>query len=236
MILSALRSFFSAFPFLIGILPSTILIFLCFVLIGIILGLILAIIKFKKNKVINFIITIFVSFERGTPLLTQLFLVYFGFPAILQLIGLNAWTWNPVIFVIIAYGLNMGAFLSETFRGAYLSIEKGQIEAAESIGMNQAKILTRVILPQGFSVALPNMANLIIDGLKASSLAFSIGVVDIMGKGTQIASTNYGVGQLGTFICVATIYWIICFILEKIFYFAEKQFCKNVKILGNSAI
>jgi len=232
----ALEAFVSGIPKLLGVLPSTCLLFIGIVIIGIILGLLLAVIRLGKNKILKALAAVFISFERGTPLLIQIMVVYFGLRAIfINGFGITtASRWNAAYFALIAYGLNLACFLSETFRGAYLSIDKGQIEAAESISMSKFLIFRRVILPQGARIALPSMGNLLLDDFKAISLAFSIGVIEIMGRGQGLASVSRGVGAVGTYAAVALVFWVVCFILDKLFIFIEWYLSKDIRVIGAS--
>jgi len=216
-------------PLLMTVLPMTLFILTIAVLIGTIIGIALTLIKMRQNRILNAIARVYISFMRGTPLLIQLFLAYFGLPSFLKIFGISTSTWQNEVFAIIAFSLNLGAFLSEVFRSAYISVDKGQIEAAYSIGMNGFQTTRRIILPQALRVAIPNMGNVIVDMLKNTSLAFSIGVVDVMGKGTQLASATFGVGQLGIFLGVALIYIIVCTCMQKGFNLLEKTLSKDLK-------
>lgn len=222
-----------AIPLLITVLPMTMLILVTAVSFGIIIGLLLTYVRLINKRIPNAIATVYISFMRGTPLLIQLFLAYFGLPALLEAFGISTASWQNEMFAIIAFSLNLGAFLSEIFRSAYISVDRGQIEAAYSIGMNSTEVASRIIFPQALRVAIPNMGNIIIDLLKNTSLAFSIGVVDVMGKGTQLASAAHGVGQLGIFLGVAIIYICVCIGLQKAFDTLEKALSKDLRPVEN---
>ncbi|MGE4354110.1 MAG: amino acid ABC transporter permease [Oscillospiraceae bacterium] len=234
--MKSIEAFFVSLPKLLTVLPATILLFIAIVCMGILLGLLLAFVRIGKKKILKAIVAVFISFERGTPLLIQIMIVYFGLRAILvNGFGITgAVRWNAAYFAFIAYGLNLSAFLSETFRGAYLSIERGQIEAAESIGMTKFQVFRRVILPQGARIALPNMGNLLLDDFKAISLAFSIGVIEIMGRGTGLANAARGVGAIGIYSAVALVYWVICFLMDKLFVGLERHLSKDLRVMGAS--
>ena len=222
-------------PLLITVLPMTIMILVIAFFFGALIGIALTLIRLGDRRFLKKAAAVYISFMRGTPLLIQLFLAYFGIPAILEIAGINTATWQNEVFAIIAFSLNLGAFLSEVFRSAYISVDKGQIEAAYSIGMNGMQAFRRIIFPQALRVAIPNMGNIIVDMLKNTSLAFSIGVVDVMGKGTQLASAAFGVGQLGIFIGVAVIYIIVCTILQKGFDLLERALSKDLRPGSNTA-
>ena len=136
------------------------------------------------------------------------------------------WTLNvnnvPVIvFVYIAFILNMSAYMSETFRAAIMSVEKGQMEAAISIGMSKWQAMRRIILPQAFVVALPNFGNSFISLLKDTSLAFVVSVVELMGKAKIVGAA--GLHFFEVYIVVALIYWGVCIVVEKLLAVLEKK-------------
>ncbi len=230
----SIKAFFASIPKLLTILPPTLLLFLAIVAMGILLGLALAAVRIKGHRIANILASMFVSFERSTPLLIQILIVYFGLRTILiSGMGIaDAVHWNAMYFAFIAYGLNLGAFLSETFRSAFLSIDRGQIEAAQSIGMTGFQVLRRVILPQGARIALPSMANMLLDGFKSISLAFSIGVVELMGRGMGIANAARGVGSIGIYGAVALLFWATCFVMDKILVGIERRLSKDIRVMG----
>ena len=171
--------------------------------------------KLNKNIVINSIANGYVAFIRGTPPLLQLFLVFYGLPQVLGSIGIDINDWDKVVFAIITFSLNSGAFLSEIMRSSYLAVDIGQKEAALSVGMTNIQMLRRIIIPQAFDVAIPNLGNLVISLLKETSYVFTIGIIDIMGRAKLIGSNGYGVRQLESYIGLALIYWFMCIIIEK---------------------
>jgi L-cystine transport system permease protein len=148
-----------------------------------------------------------------------LFLIYYGLPAILQVVGVDITRMNPMNFVIITYALSSGATFSEIIRGSVANVEKGQEEAAYSIGMNKRQTFYRIILPQALLIAFPNFGNSVIGFLKDTSLAFTIGVMDMLGRGdTLIAATAHA---LEVYISLSIIYYIIAILLEKGFKKSE---------------
>lgn len=229
-----IRIIIASIPKLLTVVPISLAILAVSVAIGSVIGLGLTLVRLGNHPFPKLLASIYISFMRGTPLLIQLFLAFFGIPAVLKQFGVTTSGWQNEIFAVIAFSLNLGAFLSEIFRSAYLSVDRGQIEAAHSIGMNDQQTLVRVIFPQALLVALPNMSNMIIDLLKNTSLAFSIGVVDIMGKGSQLAAAAFGVGQLGIFLSVALLYIIICTIMEKGFHLLERSLSKGLNPISEA--
>lgn len=112
-------------------------------------------------------------------------------------------------------------------RSSYLSVPKGQKEAALTSGLTEVQAFKRIILPQAFVVSIPNLGNSFISLLKEGSLAYTIGLIDLMGKGNMIISMNFGGYAIETYIAQAIIYWVLTFILEQLFKLAEKRFSKG---------
>lgn len=190
------------------------------ILFGVIIGIGAAIPKLFNIPILKQIVTVYISFIRGTPIIIQLFLVYYGLPALLSLIYIDITRMDAFFFVIITYSISNGAIFSEIFRGAINAVEYGQTEAAYSIGMTPFHNFTRIIFPQAIRVAFPNIANTVIGSLKDTSLAFTIGIMDMMGRGeTLIASTAHA---LEVYIALSVIYYVIVLILEKGFRVFEK--------------
>ncbi|EDK34079.1 Hypothetical protein CKL_2067 [Clostridium kluyveri DSM 555] len=203
----------SKMPIILNALPITLEILFFSVVIALVVGMILTYAKVGKNKVVRCIASIYISFMRGTPMIVQLLLAFIGIPLILDSFGISTANWNNIIYAIIAFSLNEAAFFAEIFRSAYLDIDKGQIEAGQSIGMTKFQTFRRIIFVQVAAKALPNTTNMIIELMKNTSLGIAIGVTDLMGMAKQISYNNYGVGQTETFIVAAFIYWIMGLIL-----------------------
>lgn len=197
------------FPALLKALPTTFGLLFISVIIAIVLGFFLTWAKIGKNKLLQIIASTFISFMRGTPMMIQILLIFILIPLLAYEHGLDVSFLNPQIYAIIAFSLNEAAFFSEIFRSAYIALDHGQIEAAQSLGMSGFQILYRVILPQGAASALPNLSNMTLELMKNTSIASVIGVYDILGKASQLAKNNYGVGQLELYLEVAFMFWII---------------------------
>jgi len=195
-------------------LPITLTIMVLSLLFGLILGLVTAIIRIRKRPISYAIATFYLSIMRCTPALVQLFLIFFGLPYLLMLMNININGWNKITFVVIAFSLHMAANLSEVIRSAYLSVGNNQLEAAYSVGMSYFQAIRRIILPQAFAIALPNLGNDCIMLLKDTSLAFTIGIVDIMGEVRIIVGNNYGINEFQVYMVISLIYWAITIAIE----------------------
>lgn len=201
--------------------PLTLLIVAVACLIGFFLGAIVAIIRVEKVPIANQIVIVFVSFLRGTPILVQLFVVFYGLPVLLETVGLSIEGWSKLTYVFIAYGLNCSAFFSEIIRGAILAIPKGQIEAARSIGLSQWRCYSRIVLPQAFRIAIPNFGVALVGLLQDTSLAFSLGIVEVMGKVRSIAALTYRNTEV--YLIAAIIFIVASYLLKGIFQWIDQR-------------
>ncbi|MFS0903764.1 amino acid ABC transporter permease [Priestia aryabhattai] len=208
-------------------LPLTLFMLGLSLLFSLLLGFVIALIRIQKKPVLSKMATIYLSFMRCTPLLVQLFLVYFGLPQLLLLVHIDINSWSRITFLVIAFSLHTAAPLSEVIRSAYFSIDKGQFEAAYSIGMNYFQTLRRIILPQAFVAALPNLGNATISLLKDTALAFTIGIIDIMGQVRLILGNNYGIGMFEIYVTISLVYWSMCIVIEITVSYLEKHLKKG---------
>ena len=201
-------------------LPITLLMTVVSAIIGLGLGFLIAVVKIRNTPVLTQICSVFVSFMRGTPQLVQLFLSFYGFPILVEWLSqqmgvtANVNAIPALVYVFIAFGLNEAAYTSETFRAALLSVNKNEIEAARSIGLTNVQTMMRIILPSALIVALPNLVNSFISLLKATSLAFTVTIIDIMGQTRIIAGANLRFFE--AYIAVALVYWVMCLLIEQV--------------------
>ncbi|WP_010306536.1 amino acid ABC transporter permease [Kurthia senegalensis] len=211
--------------------PVSLTIALIAFVVGLIIALACALIRIYNVPVLKQLVVLFVSFVRGTPLLVQIFLSYYGIPIVIRALnesyGLN-WdiSFIPAIyFIYVAFSINSGAYLSETIRAAILSVDKGQFEACYSVGMTTSQALRRVIFPQALRVGLPNLCNHFIILLKDTSLAFAASVPEILGEAKMIAGRTSQFFEV--YIVAALIYWVLCTILEQISMYLERRLNKK---------
>jgi glutamine transport system permease protein len=155
------------------------------VALGTLLGLFVALLRLSRNKPLRMIVSCYVEFFRGTPLLTQIMLIHFGLP---RLLGYHP---NTFFDAILALTLNSGAYIAEIFRGGIQSIERGQMEASRSLGMSYAQAMRYVILPQAVRRIIPPMVNEFIAMLKDSSLLAIISVNELMFRSIQISGRTF---------------------------------------------
>lgn len=209
-------------PKLLPMLPITLLIWILSVVGALILGAGFMVIREKKIPALSQLVRVIMSIIRGFPPLTQLFVFYYGLPKLLSLVGIDVNDWAPLVFVVLAYALGQSATVMETFRSAFASVGKGQTEAAYSIGMTNRMAFFRVTLPQAMVVALPNFSNLCISTLKNTSIAFSVGVVEIVARANQLSGAMQH--KMESYIALAIIYYVIYLFLKKGFNVLEKKF------------
>lgn len=186
---------------------------------GLILALLTAMMRLANSRLIQLPAAIYVSAIRGTPLLVQLFIIFYGLPNI----GLNI---DPFPSAAIAFILNVGAYASEIIRASILSIPKGQWEAAHTIGMTRRTALRRIILPQSARVSVPPLSNTFISLVKDTSLASLVLVTELFRKAQEIAARTYDFLLL--YVEAALIYWVICFLLSLAQLALERRFDRYV--------
>lgn len=174
---------------------------------GLTIAIILSILLNKNNKILNKIIAVYISFFRGTPIIAQLFLVYLGFVQIIP--SLKAMT--NIQAAIIVFSLASSAFMTETIRGAILSVNKGQMEAAMSVGMTYGTAMRRIIFPQAIRLAIPSLSNTFINLIKDSSVAFTIGVTEMIAAAQMEATSSWK--YLEAFVDIIIVYWILVSLL-----------------------
>ena len=225
---------FSTIPEIVTKLPITLLIAFSATIIGFLLGMLIALIRFFHVKVLSQISTVFISFIRGTPMVIQLYLAYYGIPLLISRIveaAGNEFDINSLpstLFAIIAFALNTGAYMSESFRSSLMSVEAGQFEACKSLHYSTWDSLKTVILPQAFVIALPTLTSSLLAMIKNTSLAFCITVVDIMAQARIVGSRSFRYFEI--YIAVSLLYWPVCALLERLLLVLEKKlsrFSKN---------
>ncbi|WP_077615958.1 amino acid ABC transporter permease [Caenibacillus caldisaponilyticus] len=196
-------------------IPLTLITFI----LGLILGFFTAIARLSKFKALAAIARFYVWIFRGTPLLVQLFILYYGLPSIGILL-------NPFLAAVIGFSLNVGAYASEIIRAAIQSIDRGQWEAAYAIGMTKRQAMWRIIMPQAVRVAIPPLGNSFIALVKDTSLAATITVGDLFRKAQEIAAERYEPFWL--YIEAAFIYLIFCSVLNVMQAQMEKRVDRHV--------
>lgn len=212
---------------LLSVVPTTLAITAVSMLCGLAIGIVVALIRRYKVPVLHTVAASYVTFIRGTPMLTHLLLIYFGLPVIIDSLAVQfGWSFRsvsiPMIgFAYISFSITAGAYLSEVIRSGLQAVEKGQLEAAYSIGMTTRQAMSRIVFPQAFAIILPSLSNSTISMLHGSTLVFTVSVVDINAKSQIIASSNWKFFE--AYIAAAIIYWAITILIERLSALLEKR-------------
>ncbi len=182
---------------------------------GMIIGMFVGIARICNVKVLRFLATVYIDFLRGTPLLVQIFLIYFALPMVL---GQRV---DPFIAAITACGINSGAYIAEIFRAGIQAIDEGQMEAGRSLGMTWIQTMRYIIVPQAFKNIVPPLGNEFIALLKDSSLVSVIGFEELTRRGQLIIARTYG--SLEIWITVAVIYLVMTLTISRLVSYIEKR-------------
>ncbi len=208
---------FEYFPIVLRGFPVTVRIVLTATLAGLILGTVLAFIRIYKIPVFNQAVLLYISFVRGTPQLVQLFIVLYGLPLlVVKTTGINISRWDKMFFVLVTYCLNEAAFFSESIRAAIQAVPRGQAEAGYSVGLNGRQTFFRIVMPQAARIALPGLGTSFIYLFQGTSLAYLIGIFDIMGQVNAIGARTQH--YIEGYVCAGIIFVTISVILEKVLY------------------
>ena len=196
---------------------TTTLIFTCIaVALGVVLGTFVAMLKMSKYKIVRFLISVYIEVIRGTPILLQLYIFYFVLPKVFPFLNLSQFMW-----VAIAMCINSSAYVSEVIRSGIQAVDKGQTEAARSLGMSQSQTMMKIILPQAVRNILPALGNEFIMILKETSLASTFFLGDLMTSHKVVSGATFL--QLESLIIVGCIYLCFTFPLSKLVEYFEKR-------------
>ena len=221
---------FEYLPLILARIHITLFIVILATIVGLLLGTFIALARIYKIPVINQLTMIYISFIRGTPIIVQLFIVYYGLPAILIGIGININRWDKLNFVLVTYALNCAAFMGEIIRASIISVQIGQTEAAYSIGMTRWQTFYRIIAPQAIITCLPSAGTSIVALLQDTSLAYTLGVIDMMGQAQAIGART--LHTIEGYIGATIIFIVLSIVLEKVFSIIEKKMTFE-KIIGD---
>ena len=199
----------------------TILISLISILIGVVIGFVSCIMGMSKNIILRGISAVYIWIIRGTPMIVQAFIVYFGMPQLVQKLIDPSFRIEAFAAGVITLSLNAGAYLSEIFRGGITAVPKGQTEAARSLGLGSARTMFKIVLPQALKVAIPSMVNQFIITVKDTSILSIIGLADIVNKAKVYVGKSYQF--FATYILVAVYYLVVISILMVVSRYLEKK-------------
>ena len=206
----------NSFPLLLVGAGVTIKITALSVALGVVIGLFVGIARISRIKILRVLAAIYVDFFRGTPLLVQIFLVYFALPVI------TGQRVDPFVAAIVSCGINSGAYVAEIFRAGIQSIDKGQMEAGRSLGMTWVQTMRYIIVPQAFKRVIPPLGNEFIALLKDSSLVSVIGFEELTRRGQLIIAKTYG--SLEIWLSVAVIYLAMTLTISRFVAYLERRY------------
>jgi len=207
--------------------PVALLVTVVSLLIAVPIGFFLALTRINQIPVINTIAKIYVSFVRGTPIIIQIFVLYSFIPLMLNgifkkyNIEYSVYDINPLWYAFIIFAFNTAAVLVEVFRSALSTVDKGQLEAAQSVGLTNAQAYRRIIIPQALVTALPNLCTATVNLIKATSLGYAISLYEITLKAKVAA--NVGYNYVEAYIDIFIVYLILCIVVEQLFKWWEKR-------------
>lgn len=205
------------FSAILKVIPLTLEMTIISFVLALIIAVLIAVVDYYKIPVLNQILELYVSFFRGTPLIPQLFLLYFGIPTFVP--SLRS---IPALYIcIVGLTLNAAAYMKEVVRGAILSVPKGQREAAYAHGMSSMQTMFKIILPQAAMVAIPSLFNNLVDILKGTSVAFTIGVMEMTAVANLRAAVTFN--YFSAYITLMLMYWLIVFLMERAQKIIEKK-------------
>lgn len=207
--------------------PTAILITIVSLLIATPLGFLFALVRINEVKILKRFAQVYISFVRGTPMIVQIFIIYNSVPLILATIftkldiKINIYDVNPIWYAFIVFSLNTIAILSEVFRSALGTVSKGQLEAAQSVGLTNVQAYAKIIIPQALVVALPNICTATTNLIKGTSLGYAMSLKEINLRAKVAA--NVGYNYVEAYIDIFLVYLIICSIVEYGFKLYEKR-------------
>ena len=195
-------------------IPATVFVSVLSVIIGSAAGLLLALMRTSKSKVLNWISKVYVDIVRGTPMVVQALIFAYGIPQFMQAHVLYFKWANLIIPAIIVCGLNSAAYMSEVIRSGIQAVDKGQMEAARSLGMSKSMAMKLIIIPQAIKIILPAVGNEFVTLIKETSVLSFVGVVEILRKGTLLNAATYQ--AIPAYIGVALAYMLLTIPLSKL--------------------
>ncbi|KQL35110.1 amino acid ABC transporter permease [Psychrobacillus sp. FJAT-21963] len=210
--------------------PVTLLVTVVALLIALPAGFLLALTRINQVPVLNRISQVYVSFVRGTPIIIQIFIVYASVPLILTSlfekyqINIKVYEINPIWYAFIVFSFSTTAILIEVFRSALITVNKGQLEAAQSVGLTNFQAYRRIVIPQALVAALPNICTATVNLIKATSLGYAMSLQEITLKAKVEA--NVGYNYVEAYIDIFIVYIILCSLVEYGFKLYEKRLRK----------
>lgn len=196
------------------------------VVIGVVLGLLIALMKLSKKRILRIAATVYIEVLRGTPLVVQALLVYMGLPVLLKAYGID-FTWNATVAGMVVCGVNSSAYVSEIIRSGIQAVDKGQMEAARSLGMSYSQSMKLIIIPQAFKIVIPALGNEFITLIKETAVLSVITITDITRASMLWASSTFLYWQ--AYIGTALVYLMLTIPLSKAMNLLERRLSVDAK-------
>ncbi len=217
-----------ATPLLTDGIRLTVVISLLSLVIGLLIGFFVCIMRRSRFAVFSALARVYLWIIRGTPMLVQAFIVYFGIPQLMA-IFIDGFRMEPYTAGLVTLSLNAGAYISEIFRGGIDAVNKGQVEAARSLGLSSSKTMVKVVLPQAIKISIPSLVNQFIITVKDTSILSVIGLAEIVNRAKVYVGKSYQF--FATYLIVAAYYLAVISVLMIISNYLEKKF--NYERQGN---
>jgi L-cystine transport system permease protein len=215
------------FPPILSALPLTLKLTGVAASTGLLFGALMAVMRVERVPLLGQASAFLVSFMRGTPILIQMFVIYYGLPLLMFLFGINIMRADKMIFIYIAFSLNSSAFISEILRSAIVAVPSDQWDAASSVGHGKLQSYLRIIAPQAAVIAIPSTGVMIVSLLQDTALTFVMGVWDVLGRAQALV--RHSRHFLEAYIDAAIIFIILSLAVQKIFAHIEKRTQTKVK-------
>lgn len=205
--------------------PVTVEVTLIAMVTGVVLGLVLALMKMSRIKVLTALASLYIEIIRGTPLIVQALIMAYGLPQLLQSSGIS-FRWPYLIIpAVIVCGLNSAAYVAEVIRSGIQAVDKGQMEAARSIGMTRAQAMKLIVIPQALKIVLPSFGNEFVSLIKETSVLSYVGVVEILRKGALWNAATFNTFE--AYIGVALVYMLLTIPSSKLVKHLEKKMANS---------
>lgn len=222
--MNLIETFNEASPLLLAGLQTTLLVTVVSLVIAMVLGILVCLMNISHNKVLRGIAKFYIWIIRGTPMLVQAFYVYFAIPQLMQALTGSDFRIDIVAASILTLTLNAGAYISEIFRGSIQSVDKGQMEAARSLGVGYAPSMQKIIIPQAVRICLPSLVNQCIITLKDSTIMYALGLPEVMNQAAVYVGRT--MDSFSTYTWVAIIFLVITSVLMLVSSALEKRIRK----------
>jgi L-cystine transport system permease protein len=209
------------FPVILSALPLTLKLVGVAMSAGFLFGAAMAIVRIERVPVLRQIAAFLVSFMRGTPVLIQMFVIYYGLPLLLLPLGINIVRADKMLFIYIAFSLNSSAFFSEIVRSALLAVPSEQWDAAFSVGHSKLQSYLRIIAPQAIIIAIPSTGVMLAGLLQDTALTIVMGVWDVLGRAQALARHSFH--YLEAYIDASIIFIVLSFVIQRVFSYIEKK-------------